>query len=115
MIPRSQSIYRNRSKRTAGKGNRSYPFKHTIYVRKSFEGERKWLPIGDLKTDGNIDLWINYEEIQAIIRKDRSVTSYWQPSYMSSEDRKILKKLFKNKQRNQVQICYQIPGNCKNF
>jgi len=42
-------------------------YSQLIYVRKKFEGKRKWIPVGHLHWNGEVTLTITRNQIKALV------------------------------------------------
>ena len=93
------------------KGRWSMANKKTIYVRKKFQGKRKWVPIGDLKRNGDIDIYLTRIMMDALLTQDSSDDTYFW-SGMTKEQKKELTILFNNKHVQNPVFCYKMKGKC---
>ena len=84
----------------------------TKYVRKKFQGKRKWIPIGELKRNGDIDIFLTQIMMDALLTNDASDTDYYW-SGMTKEQKKELSNLFNNKHVQNPVFCYKREEKCK--
>ena len=84
----------------------------TIYVRKKFLGKRKWVPIGDLQKNGDINIYLTPLMMDALLSSEASESEYFYMG-MSKDEKKELTKLFDNKHVQKPVFCYEKPKKCK--